>query len=145
VLPQPLQWQQLAEMFRRANGARASDWGSKAAATCSSSTAIKARKPLLQKAPVKASSQKGSASYAGSSGRATASTNITSSALAVPAAIAASPWRSSSDREPFHPPPSGPGLGGDTGTRRQLDPLPQLAAEAEGSSGTEQRQGAGGG
>jgi len=25
-LPLPLQWQPLAEMFRRANGARASDW-----------------------------------------------------------------------------------------------------------------------
>ena len=28
-LPLPLQWQQLAEMFRRANGARASDWEAK--------------------------------------------------------------------------------------------------------------------
>jgi hypothetical protein len=97
-LPLPLQWQQLAEMFRRANGARASDWGSKAAAMGSSSTANNARKPLVQKAPVKASSQKGSASLAGSSGKATASTNITSSALAVAAASAASRWRSPSDR-----------------------------------------------
>jgi hypothetical protein len=55
----------------------------------SSSTASNARKPLLQKAPVKASSQKGSASLAGSSGKATASTNITSSPLAVAAASAA--------------------------------------------------------
>jgi len=42
-------------------------------------------------APVLANSQKGSASLAGSSGKATAITNITSSQLAAPAAIAASP------------------------------------------------------
>ena len=42
-------------------------------------------------APVKDSSQKGLASFGGSSGKATAITNITSSQLAAPAAIAASP------------------------------------------------------
>ncbi len=74
---------------RRTNSRRDwchTDWGSKAAAKCSSSTASKARKPLVQKAPVKASSQKGSASLGGSSGKATASTNITSKPLAVAAA-----------------------------------------------------------
>jgi hypothetical protein len=94
-------------------------------------------------AAVLSNSQKGSESLAGSSGKATAITNITSSQLAAPAAIAASPESSPSDREPFQRPHSGPGQGGAEGTRRQLDPLPQLAAEAEGSSGTEQRQGAG--
>ena len=43
----------------------------------------------------------------------------------------------------FHHPASGQGQGGAQGSRRQLDPLPQLAAEAEGGSGAEQRQGAG--
>ena len=94
-------------------------------------------------APVKDSSQKGLASFGGSSGKATAITNITSSQLAVPAASAASRWRSPSDREPFHRPHSGLGQGGAQGTWRQLDSLPLLAAEAEGGSGTEQRQGAG--
>jgi hypothetical protein len=42
-------------------------------------------------AAVLSNSQKGSASLAGSSGKATAITNITSSQLAAPAAIAASP------------------------------------------------------
>ena len=42
-------------------------------------------------------------------------------------------------------PASGQGLAGSQGTWRQLDALPQLAAEAEGGSGTEQRQGAGDG
>jgi hypothetical protein len=95
-------------------------------------------------APVLANSQKRSASLAGSSGKATAITNITSSQLAVPAASAASRWRSPSDREPFHRPHSGLGQGGAQGTWRQLDSLPLLAAEAEGGSGTEQRQGDGG-
>ena len=54
----------------------------------------------MQKAPVQASSQKGSASFGGSSGKATASTNITSSALAVAAASAANRWRLPLDREP---------------------------------------------
>jgi hypothetical protein len=94
-------------------------------------------------APVKASSQRGSASLGGSSDNATASTNVASSPLAVPAVIAASPWSSPSDKEPFHRPSSGPGQGGAEGIRRQLDPFPQLAAEAEGSSGAEQRQRAG--
>ena len=67
----------------------------------SSSTANIARKPLVQKAPVKASSQKGAASLAGSSRKATASTNITSSPLAEAAARPANRWRSPSDREPF--------------------------------------------
>ena len=57
-------------------------------ANCSS-TGNNARKPLVQKAPVRASSQKGSASYAGSSGKATDSTNSTNSPLAVAAASAA--------------------------------------------------------
>ena len=92
-------------------------------------------------APVLANSQKRSASLAGSSGKATAITNITSSQLAVPAASAASRWRSPSDREPFHRPHSGLGQGGAQGSRRQLA---LLAAEAEGGSGTEQRQGDGG-
>ena len=52
-----------------------------------SSTASNPRKPLVQKAPVRASSQKESASLAGST--ATASTKITSRALAVAAASAA--------------------------------------------------------
>jgi hypothetical protein len=42
----------------------------------------------------------------------------------------------------LHQPASGLGQGGAQGIGRQLDPLPQLAAEAEGGSGTEQRQGA---
>jgi len=92
-------------------------------------------------APVLANRQKRSASLAGSSGKATAITNITSSQLAVPAASAASRWRSPSDREPFHQPASGQGQAGDQGSRRQLA---LLAAEAEGGSGTEQRQGDGG-
>ncbi|MFM9103329.1 MAG: hypothetical protein ACKOPS_19155 [Cyanobium sp.] len=46
------------------------------------------------KAPVKASSQKGSQSLGGSSGKATASTHITSSPLAVAAARPANRWRS---------------------------------------------------
>jgi len=94
-------------------------------------------------AAVKASSQKGSASFGGSSGKATASTNLTSSPLAVAAASAASRWRSPLGEGTFHQPASGQGQGGVESTRRQLDPLPQLAAEAEGSSRTEQRQGAG--
>ena len=109
---------------------------------CSSSTSSNARKPLVQKAPVKTSSQKGSASYAGSSGKAAASTNITSSPLAVAAARPANRWRSPSDREPLHRPLSGLGQGGAEGSRRPLDPLPQLAAEAEGGSGSESREGA---
>ena len=96
-------------------------------------------------APVQASSQKGSVSLGGSSGNATASTNITSSPLALAAARPANRWRSPSDREPFHRPPSGPGQGGAEGTRRQFDALPQLAAETEGGSGSEQRQGGGDG
>jgi len=44
----------------------------------------------------------------------------------------------------FHHPASGPGQAGPQGNRRQLDPLPQLAAEAEGGTGSKQRQGAGG-
>ena len=39
----------------------------------------------------------------------------------------------------------GQGQAGNQGTWRQLDALSQLAAEAEGGSGAEQRQGAGGG
>ena len=45
----------------------------------------------------------------------------------------------------FHQPASGLGQGGAQGSRRQLDALPQLAAEAIGSSRTEQRQVAGDG
>ena len=45
----------------------------------------------------------------------------------------------------FYQPASGLGQARAEGNRRQLDALPQLAAEAEGSSGTEQRQGAGDG
>ena len=93
--------------------------------------------------PVKASSQKGLASFGGSSGKATASTKITSRALAVVAARPANRRHSPSARAPFHRPHSGPGQGGAEGTWRQLDALPQLAAEAEGCSGTKQRQGAG--
>ena len=44
----------------------------------------------------------------------------------------------------FHQPASGLGQAGAQGTRHKLDPLPELAAEAEDGSGTEQRQGAGG-
>ncbi len=44
----------------------------------------------------------------------------------------------------FHHPASGAGQAGAHGNRRQLDPLPQLAAEAEGGTGAKQRQGAGG-
>jgi len=36
---------------------------------------------------------------------------------------------------PCHRPPSGLGQGGATGTRRQFDPLSQLAAEAESGCG----------
>jgi hypothetical protein len=111
----------------------------------SSSTASRARKPLVQKAPVKASSQKGSTSFGGSSGSATASTNITSRALAVAEAIAVNRWPSPSEREAFHRPPSGPGQGGAEGTRRQFDALPHLAAEAKSSAGAKGRQGAGDG
>jgi len=63
--------------------------------------------------------------------------------LGVAAVSAANQWRSPSGREPCHRPPSGLGQGGATGTRSQFDPLSQLAAEAEGGSGAEQRQGAG--
>ena len=52
-------------------------------------------------APVKASSQRGSASLCGSSDNATASTNVTSSPLAVPAVIAASPWSSTPERDRY--------------------------------------------
>jgi hypothetical protein len=45
----------------------------------------------------------------------------------------------------FHQPASGQGQGGAEVTWRQLDALPQLAAEAEGGSGAKERQGAGGG
>ena len=46
-------------------------------------------------------------------------------------------------QETFHQPASGLGKGGAQGTWLLLDALPQLAAEAEGGSGAEQRQGAG--
>ena len=45
----------------------------------------------------------------------------------------------------LHHPASGQGQAGNQGTWRQLDALSQLAAEAEGGSDAEQRQGAGGG
>jgi hypothetical protein len=41
----------------------------------------------------------------------------------------------------LHHPASGQGQAGNQGTWRQLDALSQLAAEAEGGSGAEQRQG----
>ena len=55
------------------------------------------------------------------------------------------PLRLSLGEGTFHQPASGLGQGGAHGLTRSLDPLPQLAAEAEGGSGAEQRQGAGGG
>jgi len=63
--------------------------------------------------------------------------------LGVAAESAASRWRSpsASDREAFHRPASGPGQGGAEGTWRRIDALPQLAAEAEGGSGSESREG----
>ena len=93
-------------------------------------------------APVKASSQRGSASLCGSSDNATASTNVTSSPLAVPAVIAASPWSSTPERDRYTTRPQARGRPENQGTWRQLDALSQLAAEAEGGSDAEQRQGA---
>ena len=88
-------------------------------------------------APVQASSQKGSVSLGGSSNNATASTNITSSPLAV---VALAPRQGT-----FYQPESGLGQARAEGNRRHFDPLPQLAAEAEGSGGAKGRQGAGDG
>ena len=63
-----------------------SERGSRVTATWINSTASRARKPLVQRAPVKANNQKGSASLGGKSGRPTVKTKTSSSTTAVPLA-----------------------------------------------------------
>jgi len=92
-------------------------------------------------AAVKASSQKGSASFGGSSGKATASTNIASSPLVVAGGERRQPLALALGEGTFHQPASGQGQIGDKCRLRRVNPLPQLAAEAEGGSGSESREG----